>query len=92
MKVLLFLASLLVMTSNAHAGSQVIDSRSMGFDHCLATIRATAGKLGVAPLDIVETNALRMVRFPTDDGSGQSILITCSAPDRKMVMTLSSPD
>lgn len=61
-------------------------SRSMPFDQCLLVIQRTATELGVAPVNIVETSAMRMVRFPTADGS---VLVTCSRPDQKMVMTVS---
>lgn len=62
-------------------------SVSMDFDRCLATIRETASSLGVAPINIAETNIMRIVRFVTADGS---VLITCSKPDRKMVITKSN--
>jgi hypothetical protein len=61
----------------------------MAFESCLLLIRKTAAKLGVAPTNIVETDILRVVRFPTNDGSGQSILVTCSKPDEKLVINLS---
>jgi hypothetical protein len=59
---------------------------SMSFEKCLATIRQTSSDLGVAPINIAETNVMRMVRFPTSDGS---VLITCSKPDERMVLTKS---
>ena len=61
-------------------------SKAMSFDDCLQVIRNTATQLGVAPVNIAETSDLRMVKFPTADGS---VLVTCSKPDRKMVMTVS---
>ncbi len=61
-------------------------TKTMSFENCLQVIRSTAADLGVAPINIVETNDLRMVRFPTVDGS---VLVTCSRPDRKMVLTIS---
>ena len=66
------------------AGTRVISKKTMSFNQCLATIRSLATKLGVAPVNIVETNILRMVRFQTNDGSGKSYLLTCSKPDRVM--------
>lgn len=72
-------------STGAQAGAQST-ARPMEFDRCLQLIRSTAGKLGVAPINIVETNDLRMVRFVTADGS---VLVTCSRPDRKMVLTRS---
>jgi hypothetical protein len=56
---------------------------SVSFDGCLRIIREKASQFATAPVNIVETNALRMVRFCTSDGS---VLVTCSAPDGKMVV------
>jgi hypothetical protein len=58
----------------------------MSFETCLATISSVATELGVAPTNIVETSIMRIVRFNTVDGS---VLVTCSAPDHKMVLTRS---
>ena len=66
--------------------AQQSTSKAMSFDDCLKVIRNTATQLGVAPVNIAETSELRMVKFPTADGS---VLVTCSKPDRKMVMTVS---
>ncbi len=67
-------------------GAQQSTSKSMSFEDCIKTIQITASQLGVAPINIVETNDVRMVRFLTADGS---VLVTCSRADRKMVTTLS---
>lgn len=67
--------------------AQQSTSKSMSFDDCLRVIQRTATQLGVAPFNIVETRDMRMVRFPT---SGGSVVVTCSRPDRKMVMTVSN--
>lgn len=61
-------------------------SQTMSFEACLQVIRQTASQLGVAPINVVETNILRMVRFCSDDGS---VLVTCSQPDQKLVVTRS---
>jgi hypothetical protein len=61
-------------------------SQPMSFEDCLQAIRQTASQLGIAPLNVVETNILRMVRFCSEDGS---VLVTCSEPDQKMVVTRS---
>ena len=73
-----------LLASTAYA--QQSTSKSMSFEECLQVIQRTATQLEVAPINIVETNDMRMVRFPTSDGS---VLVTCSRPDRKMVMTIS---
>ncbi len=83
MKHTLAAISMLVTTT---ALAQESTSKSMPFDQCLLVIQRTATQLGVAPINVVETTAVRMVKFPTADGS---VLVTCSRPDQKMVMTVS---
>lgn len=61
-------------------------SKAMGFEQCLGEIQSYATQLGVAPVNVAETNDLRIVRFVARDGS---VLITCSRPDGKMVLTRS---
>ncbi len=62
------------------------ESRPMEFEACLQFIRAIATELAVAPTNVVETNILRVVRFPTADGS---ILVSCSRTDNKLIVTAS---
>jgi hypothetical protein len=59
---------------------------AMGFEICLKAISLTASNVGVAPLNIVETSDVRIVRFPTSEGS---IMLTCSRPDQRLVVTTS---
>jgi len=66
------------------SGIQTCSAR-VGFDQCLDIIRRTADELGVAPINIVETTEMRMVRFPASDGS---VILTCS-PDGQMGVTRS---
>mgnify|MGYP006440601379 CR=1 len=58
----------------------------MSFENCLELVRATAQQLDVAPINIVETSDVRIVRFITIDGS---VLVTCSRLDRKIIVTKS---
>lgn len=58
----------------------------MEFEVCLKAISLTASNVGVAPTNIVETNDVRIVRFGTTEGS---ILLTCSRPDQRLVVTTS---
>ena len=67
-------------------------SRSMSFEDCLSVIAGTSRSLGVTPISLVDTNVLRMVRYQMNDGSGESVLMTCSRPDRRLVITRSKPD
>jgi hypothetical protein len=70
-------------------GSVGTDGQSvaMSFEDCLSRIREFAGRYGGAPINVVETNDVRIVRFAASDGS---VLISCSRPDRKMVVTISA--
>jgi hypothetical protein len=87
MKLIMVAAALVTAFGNGAALAKVeSSSRPMQFEACLANLRSVAGSLGVAPINIVETNAVRMVRFPTADGS---VIVTCSRPDQKMVITKS---
>ncbi len=70
--------------SNSEGGIQTC-TNDVGFDGCLDTIKRTADELGVAPINIVETSDMRMVRFPASDGS---VLVTCS-PDGQIGITRS---
>ena len=81
-----FAATLSLGSASLHAESETVETREMSFEECLKTIRNASSQLGVAPVNIVETDVLRMVRFWVDDGS---IIVTCSALDRKMVITKS---
>lgn len=62
------------------------ETTPMSFEACLATIRQVSSQLGAVPINIVETDILRVVRFVTSDGS---VLVTCSQPDQKMIVTKS---
>lgn len=75
------------MLSSAAAAAAKSQAVPMSFENCLATIRKVSGDLGAAPVNVVETNILRIVRFVTADGS---VLVTCSKPDGKMVITNST--
>jgi hypothetical protein len=63
---------LLAATAAAHAAEPQSEATPMSFEKCLATIRGTAAELGIAPINIVETNDVRMVAFLRDErlGSG----------------------
>jgi hypothetical protein len=62
------------------------EAKTMPFDQCLRLIRQAGTQLGIPPINIVETNDLRVTRFCTIDGS---VLVSCSRPDEKLVMTKS---
>lgn len=60
--------------------------RPMGFEECNRQIRTLADQLGITPSNIVDSNAMRIVRFSTVDGS---VLVTCDAIDDKMIVVKS---
>jgi hypothetical protein len=68
--------------ANAAVADQTTTT-STPFEKCLAKIEALATKIGTAPVNLVETSVLRMVRFAAEDGS---LLVTCSKPDSKMIV------
>ena len=79
----------LIFSSAAFAAADS-KSMSMSFEKCQAVQRSTIAQLGVPASDVisvVNTNALTITRILTSDGS---ILISCSAPDQKMVITTST--
>lgn len=70
----------------AEASSQSVRAT---FDECLATQSRVIAQLNVSPSDIVHivnTSQMTMTRVCTVDGS---VLISCSKPDEKMVITKS---
>jgi len=83
-----FVLSLVVLASGVAYGADS-QSVSMSFEACLAAKERTIASLGVNSKDIipiVNTNVMTMTRVCTADGS---VLITCSKPDSKMVITRS---
>jgi hypothetical protein len=83
----LLLSLVFPATTFAAASSQTI---SLSFDECLARKEAVISQLGVNPRDIipvVNTKIMTMTKLCTVDGS---VIVTCSKPDRKMVITQST--
>lgn len=72
-------------TSSSSNNQVQSTSTSMSFDSCLQSIQVMANQYG-APTNIIETTIMRTVRFHASDGS---VLVTCSKPDQKMVITIS---
>ena len=65
--------------------SEVTSSRSlpMPFEACKEWIVQTADQIGSAPVTLVDSRDVRIVRFQADNGS---VLVTCSRKDRKAVI------
>lgn len=59
-------------------------SLPMSFEECLAFINRTVADIGEQPLTIVSTSDVRVVKWFAADGA---VLVTCSRPDGKMVLT-----
>jgi hypothetical protein len=82
-------AMLLAIPAIATASAEST-STPMSFEKCQAVQANTIAQLDVPPEDIVHivnTSVMTMTRLYTADGS---VIITCSAPDNKMVITKSS--
>lgn len=58
----------------------------MSFEECNRTIRSSADQLGITPSNIVDSNAMRVVRFSAGDGS---VVITCDAIEGKIILVKS---
>jgi hypothetical protein len=59
-------------------------TQSISFEACLETIRSISAQYDVAPTNIAETNDLRVVKWFLSDGN---VMVACSRPDQKMVVT-----
>lgn len=85
------LAAIAIAATPAFASAAAESSSvSMSFEKCQAAQANTIAQLNVPPSDIVHivnTSAMTMTRVYVADGS---VIITCSAPDNKMVITKSS--
>lgn len=82
----IFVSILLISSLGSVKAEATSTTYDMDFEKCLAFIRQSANESSSAPINIVETNILRIVRFPAKDGS---VLITCSKLDNKAIITMS---
>jgi hypothetical protein len=80
-------SSKLVGADSPPAAEVKSSSKVMSYTECLSLVSRTATQLGVAPINIVETEDMRMVRFVASDGN---VLVTCSRPDGTVVITRSN--
>lgn len=84
-----FAAMLIAMPAIATAAAEST-STSMSFEKCQAIQASTIAQLNVPPKDIihiVNTSTMTVTKLYVEDGS---VIVTCSAPDQKMVITKSS--
>ena len=81
-----FAAMLIAMPAIATAAAEST-STSMSFEKCQAVQASTIAQLNVPPKDIVNTSTMTVTKLYVEDGS---VIVTCSAPDQKMVITKSS--
>lgn len=66
-------------------GTVSTESKPASFVACSATIDSITSSLGGYPAEtIVNTGIIRMVKMWTNDGV---VTVSCSGPDRKMVIT-----
>lgn len=80
------LLTIALASTSAFAEVQTV-TKPATFEQCQQLIRQTATDLGVAPVNVVETTAIRTVRFPSEDGS---VLVTCMRDEKKMIIMISS--
>lgn len=89
MRTVLGMLALCAASGLAQAEAQS-KSIPMSFDDCQAYQASTVAQLNVPASDIepiVNSSILTMTRIYTSDGS---VLISCSKPDQKMVITTST--
>jgi hypothetical protein len=74
-----------------HRAVRTADTRTMDFGACLAFTERTIAALNVPAnriIPIVNTGILRVTKVVAEDGN---VIISCSKPDRKLVITESTP-
>lgn len=84
---LLIVALIIPLKGFAAANSTTV---SMSFDDCIVRREHVINQLGVSPRDIipiVNTGIMTMTKICTVDGS---LIVTCSKPDKKMILTKST--
>lgn len=66
-------------------------TREMDFEACVALVPTVAAQMNVPAnriIPIVSSSAMTVTKIVTDD---ENILVSCSKPDRKVLITRSSP-
>ncbi len=82
--ILLLAAASFSATAHAEARSE---TKVMDFEVCKMFTEKSVRDLGVPYDAVVRTGILWVTKIPVSDGA---VLITCSKPDRKMVLTQST--
>lgn len=82
----LLLGGAVVLVPSAHAAAQDADTRTeaMPFAECLSLIGEISEQFGVKPASILRTKDVRVVRV---DGSDGAVIVTCSRPDNKVILS-----
>jgi hypothetical protein len=81
MKALLAIA---IMLLPGAAWAIETQTREISFSGCLAVIAQVSGQYSAPPVNVVETSDLRIVKWFLSDGN---VMVACSRPDGKMVVT-----
>jgi hypothetical protein len=86
------LAAMLV-PARAVAGENVetVRSETMDFERCVGAVALTIAQLNASPsriIPIVDTSIMLMTKVVGDDAN---YIFTCSKPDRKFLLTQSTP-
>lgn len=90
MKKILGILAVGIMFNGAANAATTSQTYSLSFEACLAKKESVITQLGINPRDIVpvvNTSIMTMTKLCTADGS---VIVTCSKPDRSMVVTKST--
>lgn len=79
-----------IALSSPALGAANSESMTLAFEECIARREAVITQLGISAsniIPIVNTSVMTMTKLCTADGS---LIVTCSKPDNKMVLTQST--
>lgn len=75
----------------AGENAKTIRSETMEFEQCVSTVAVVIAQLNASPsqiIPIVNTSIMVMTKVVGDDAN---YIFTCSKPDRKLILTQSTP-
>jgi hypothetical protein len=81
------LTAIAIMLLPGAAWAIETQTREISFSGCLAVIAQVSGQYDAPPVNVVETSDLRIVKWFLSDGN---VMVACSRPDGKMVVTKTS--
>lgn len=75
--------ALLALPAHASSERETV-TQTISFKGCLAAAQKLADQVGVKLVRVIDTASVKMFRVPGSDGT---ISVTCSAKERKMVLS-----